>query len=915
MADYWVERTHERELLKWCDDKSSQLWWIEADGGLGKTVLLSKFKEIAEQKKVPVVLMEAVPSTFSEALHKIDDGISSAKELLKIKAKAFSFENARYLKAKKETSNVSEGLSNDDDNASLEALSSPEQFLIRSLKKDFQNGGILLIDDWQHISHRQVTTFETYDKDHGWKQIDNATQYSIADKMAQYLTDLFEAPIVVIIAGRTSGWPTDTINLSDDLTVQNYTISPFSESESKELLKTTSLISENAIDDFSEQLYEVSKGHPLITRRLQEYLSTKSKINLSEEFDALNKYGEKSKIPRLAIHAKLIEYLVNQNLESEDKYFWRLALPKELPADIFTEIFYDMGATTPFKNSNEAIEHYCKIGLLKKHVTNSYYKIHDLDRQAILHWCKETGILPYGEGAEIHAFISSYYGTKAKKIPKIDEAQSEKLYLAAAEYGVKSVNFEKKEFTPYSAIQFWAQLYGSISLTGFEKYKVAEALPNLSLDQVKELDNIFNEELNRFIEMSEDFSEHVAELMLERSTGNVELAKEMFSQYLSKYKASWQLTLASIINNTQPKDERLEKALDTLNDDDFPNPGKLKITKWLLKTFLEKNYDSRYMSIIEEKLKESGVVVPSNISPLIQIVTKALDKFMEAEDLTVHDRASCAYLLIDKCNQPILGLNALRVLNENNPDDLSAVLTLAYALSDHNPDEAINLLQGFIEEFPDTENIEGAFLQIHSFQKIKLRDFEAAGETLRQALKLKPKDPSLLRINALNLSEHSNNNKKVADAFELAIRFNQEDAYLHEQYSYFLTNRLGEYIRASYFLDRSLDLSPVKTAAARLSKVELLIVLDEKKEALELIQSIEKEELEPRYILVKQWLKACIVPEEDYSEVHDGIVVNLNDGIRHSNWVFKVVTEWLSETDHPHSEVLTQLAETICLES
>ena len=70
--------------------------------------------------------------------------------------------------------------------------------------------------------------------------------------------------------------------------------------------------------------------------------------------------------------------------------------------------------------------------------------------------------------------------------------------------------------TTFDEAQFLTLLEGSISLTLEEKKRVIEAIPRLSIEQINELVNIFEEEKVKFSELEKEFGDDVAKLKEQR---------------------------------------------------------------------------------------------------------------------------------------------------------------------------------------------------------------------------------------------------------------------------------------------------------------------------------------------------------------------------------------------------------------
>ncbi len=70
--------------------------------------------------------------------------------------------------------------------------------------------------------------------------------------------------------------------------------------------------------------------------------------------------------------------------------------------------------------------------------------------------------------------------------------------------------------TTFDEAKFLTLLEGSISLTLEEKKRVIEAIPRLSIEQINELLNIFEEEKVKFAELEKEFGDDVATLKNQR---------------------------------------------------------------------------------------------------------------------------------------------------------------------------------------------------------------------------------------------------------------------------------------------------------------------------------------------------------------------------------------------------------------
>lgn len=72
--------------------------------------------------------------------------------------------------------------------------------------------------------------------------------------------------------------------------------------------------------------------------------------------------------------------------------------------------------------------------------------------------------------------------------------------------------------TQFDEANFLSLLEGSISLTLAEKQKVIEAIPRLSIEQINELINIFEEEKQKFKELESQYGDDVAKLKQQRES-------------------------------------------------------------------------------------------------------------------------------------------------------------------------------------------------------------------------------------------------------------------------------------------------------------------------------------------------------------------------------------------------------------
>jgi hypothetical protein len=70
--------------------------------------------------------------------------------------------------------------------------------------------------------------------------------------------------------------------------------------------------------------------------------------------------------------------------------------------------------------------------------------------------------------------------------------------------------------TTFDEDRFLTLLEGSISLTLEEKKRVIDAIPRLSIEQINELINIFEEEKVKFSELEKEFGDDVKKLKQQR---------------------------------------------------------------------------------------------------------------------------------------------------------------------------------------------------------------------------------------------------------------------------------------------------------------------------------------------------------------------------------------------------------------
>jgi Tfp pilus assembly protein PilF len=190
----WIRRPQEDEFDRWTKQPQAAYWRLIGEGGGGKTSLLARFFEEAEDRRFPAVFLEAnrcldrgerdgvtlllnletvntptfdsarrlllgVKSAFQAALDEAGGQTKANWDRISELAECGAEGAGAILKGARDVAKVLEVIFGKGREASrAQDLAQPEQFLLKALADDMAKGGIWLIDTWEQADAKPFTT-------------------------------------------------------------------------------------------------------------------------------------------------------------------------------------------------------------------------------------------------------------------------------------------------------------------------------------------------------------------------------------------------------------------------------------------------------------------------------------------------------------------------------------------------------------------------------------------------------------------------------------------------------------------------------------------------------------------------------------------------------------------------------------
>jgi tetratricopeptide (TPR) repeat protein len=190
----WIRRPQEDEFDRWTKQPQAAYWRLIGEGGGGKTSLLARFFEEAEDRRFPAVFLEAnrcldrgerdgvtlllnletvntptfdaarrlllgVKSAFQAALDEAGGQTKANWDRISELAECGAEGAGAILKGARDVAKVVEVIFGKGREASrAQNLAQPEQFLLLALADDMAKGGVWLIDTWEQADAKPFTT-------------------------------------------------------------------------------------------------------------------------------------------------------------------------------------------------------------------------------------------------------------------------------------------------------------------------------------------------------------------------------------------------------------------------------------------------------------------------------------------------------------------------------------------------------------------------------------------------------------------------------------------------------------------------------------------------------------------------------------------------------------------------------------
>ena len=592
-TDSWIPRPQQELMEAWFKAPEPLLYRIAGPGGVGKSSLLRGIELRAHEESMPTVMVEAAnfaekmeaPTFLLQALN-ANENMPRLEEVLGILREdppnIFSILRDQGLP------NALDGIKEDlpSNNAQTiinaikeffkfvfsfwkasenrrrhQILSAPEEAIIKAIRKDMENGGVFIVDGWEHCASNQVWTLLDLSSENRIKTAPQGNEPASLDTdrfFARLAADLLDQNILFLIAGRHGEVPRQYLDgLPFGLRPQVSNLDAFTPEETKRFIRQ-SLSHMTPISDAAlNSVQAVTHGNPFLLNRLctilnedrvqdpwTDIVETLEQFRTSDDSMGLLAYFNE----RIAEHMKV----------TGDK-LWRLILPRTLTLDTIYALLdleegEDEGAGLDL--ARQWCEELEQFGLLRRTRKKAeLYGLHDHDRDALTAWAQNRRKSPNGEAVQIHQTLALRYQVLRNCLPKQDPERS-RLMLEEAYHRVMSVGDFAQKFQGEQAQQFWERLDRSLRIGPEERLTIAESLPRLEFSELEDLIERLNAEITEWKGVFKRQPVVVARLVSERHFGDRNSASDHLRDILGHSLPVWLWDAVDGVDPSQPDEQR-----------------------------------------------------------------------------------------------------------------------------------------------------------------------------------------------------------------------------------------------------------------------------------------------------------------------------------------------------------------------
>lgn len=444
----WIRRPQEDEFDRWLNDPQAAYWRLIGEGGGGKTSLLNRFFEEAEDRRLPAVFLQAnrcldlgdrdgvtlllnldttntpefdsarrllsgVKTAFQAALDEAEVQTKANWDRISELAECGVEGAGPILKGFRDAAKVMEAIfGKGRDAARTQNLAKPEEFLLRALAKDMEKGGVWLVDTWEQADAKPFTTRLEFPRPGRLRtplkgKPDETTLVPWLDGGLGWLFD--KAAALVLIAGRDApgalGGQTPPVRGVTERT------QPWSEEEIGRYLRRSLSGIEHSDAPLSD-LRRRTGGVPLLVDWVARLVGDVAREQggewrwadwprLVRDFAENDRYG-------------LINYAVERVVKHSTRIadVWKLALVDELTPAVADILFPAEGRDGP--SGRALLRELQRLGLARPvRGQPDRWMVHDVTRSALESYAAYEEKLGGPETLETHRALAGHYDWEA----------------------------------------------------------------------------------------------------------------------------------------------------------------------------------------------------------------------------------------------------------------------------------------------------------------------------------------------------------------------------------------------------------------------------------------------------------------------------------------------------------------------
>ncbi len=536
---HWIPREAETEFQNLLKDGKAYVLPLVGVGGAGKTSLLRRFFSHCERNEIPSLYIdlprlivsgaldmwlrvETVHTkafdehrkklntsyeTLSAMLQPYGDNASGAAELLQKgvgKDENYGLAVGAIRDAGKL---VYEFWQRRENQQQQELLQKPEETLLRTLAKDFQKHGVILIDTLEQAGKQNLSTRLRF-RDDGELETP-AAEHPRTANLIEYCAGmahfLFDKPVIMVLAGRPPAIR-ELGALPLDYFAPTVDVPAFTADEIRIYLESSlpRQITPPQDSDISK-LQQLTLGNPFLLERVVRLLAdwqptwewkTEQWQPLLNSFQQDERHGL-----LLYVTQRLLTHVL-----PDDRAFWRLALPRQYIHRDMAELLFPKDEFGD-QSGLQRLKTYEEKGTVYREQDPDRYFLHDETRAAFNAWAKREKVWLDKAACEIHAQLTAWFDQQSGwpdgyPDPKANIPQNDNpLLLEGAYHKLMANNEFEQRYSGHNRHRFWELLSASLNSSNAFKRRISSTLPTLSLFAIQEFTKVFEREISNFREV------------------------------------------------------------------------------------------------------------------------------------------------------------------------------------------------------------------------------------------------------------------------------------------------------------------------------------------------------------------------------------------------------------------------------